>query len=823
MEEIEENIKEISPGIWLYKENEDYPKDPAASKLSIWNIEVTTMTVIECIADFQESENIKLENNSKEHKTITEINPFEKKEIARIIIYPNGVVKTKFTLTLKVPSISVQEAYMKNEIIINEQLLAQCKNVLSSHNFECLPQNEIEKIFSDNKINKFVDFEFPPCNNSFIAEYYHSTFLEDFGYLINWRRPENFVLLTNDKNNHMNVKLINNQPEPNDIHKEQLNDNYLISALSGIAEKDNLVKRLFKSSSTSPHGIYSIYLWINGQPKTIIIDDLFPCLPRGNPIVTRSPSNEIWVLLLEKALAKVTGSYFSLQELTVEDSLLMLTGCPTFCYPIASFEGEDGKNDLVMKLKSCLDRKYLVIAMERKNESEDGNEESGSLILPNFGYNILGLTQQNKYTFIQLRKAWFNKEVEDRVLEYHKQYTTLFPELKGEIEDGKMVMTVDDFVKVFNVFTVCYTESWEETRIRGKFIFGRETSTSKTEICLSKWYYCFTLDSPTQIIISLFQEEDKIKNSDSRKQIMDISLSILNYDAMSNEISHRETIDFAHSSSIQQDVELPKGTYIIYPRTSGCFMGRPFDIKTVEKTPLYDYNTKKLSSVFIEVIKDIFKKFNLQEYETLSYSEFKGFHEVATKTTIDESTFKNKILKNFSNYKNELTERGFIQFFEDAYLNKGEPVIREWLKNLEYTEDLYCNKSRCFNLVIHSKKPIVLSARDSFNSEINSKVNNILLKNFGELKENKKKGSIVPILIQSKLNGVFSLGCKNVSRQDMNVKLSIANSNEILTSTKHEVEKIVKGGDCEYFFQFYSFYQDRVDDIEYNINASPIY
>ena len=75
MEEIEENIKEISPGIWLYKENEDYPKDPAASKLSIWNIEVTTMTVIECIADFQESENIKLENNSKEYKTITEINP----------------------------------------------------------------------------------------------------------------------------------------------------------------------------------------------------------------------------------------------------------------------------------------------------------------------------------------------------------------------------------------------------------------------------------------------------------------------------------------------------------------------------------------------------------------------------------------------------------------------------------------------------------------------------------------------------------------------------------------------------------------------------
>ena len=61
----------------------------------------------------------------------------------------------------------------------------------------------------------------------------------------------------------------------------------------------------------------------------------YPCYPLCNPSVSRSPDNELWVLILEKvifkvnkAVAKVYECYFTFN--LFGDLLIMLTGCPTF-------------------------------------------------------------------------------------------------------------------------------------------------------------------------------------------------------------------------------------------------------------------------------------------------------------------------------------------------------------------------------------------------------------------------------------------------------------------------------------------------------------
>ena len=104
MEEGKQQPKEISPGIWLHKEHEEYTKDPSAIELSVWKVEITTMSIVEFETNFEDSENIKLEGSNGELKTSVEIGPFETKEIARIVLYPNPKIKSKFKLTLKVPS-----------------------------------------------------------------------------------------------------------------------------------------------------------------------------------------------------------------------------------------------------------------------------------------------------------------------------------------------------------------------------------------------------------------------------------------------------------------------------------------------------------------------------------------------------------------------------------------------------------------------------------------------------------------------------------------------------------------------------------------------
>ncbi len=64
--------------------------------------------------------------------------------------------------------------------------------------------------------------------------------------------------------------------------------------------------------------------------EEIFIDDFFPCFPLGDPIFNHNSNKQIWVLLLEKAFAKIHGNYACLIMGNCKEALLNLTGCPTF-------------------------------------------------------------------------------------------------------------------------------------------------------------------------------------------------------------------------------------------------------------------------------------------------------------------------------------------------------------------------------------------------------------------------------------------------------------------------------------------------------------
>ena len=59
----------------------------------------------------------------------------------------------------------------------------------------------------------------------------------------------------------------------------------------------------------------------NGLWQEVTVDDYFPCYCKGQPMFSTSYQNEIWVLLLEKALAKVHGSYYMLKGGYITEAL----------------------------------------------------------------------------------------------------------------------------------------------------------------------------------------------------------------------------------------------------------------------------------------------------------------------------------------------------------------------------------------------------------------------------------------------------------------------------------------------------------------------
>lgn len=86
---------------------------------------------------------------------------------------------------------------------------------------------------------------------------------------------------------------------------------------------------MFVTKEYNEQGIYELRVCKNGEWQNVIVDDYFPCFPNAGPIFSRSNGNELWVLLLEKAYAKVHGGYKTLTGGLPYEAMMDLTGCPT--------------------------------------------------------------------------------------------------------------------------------------------------------------------------------------------------------------------------------------------------------------------------------------------------------------------------------------------------------------------------------------------------------------------------------------------------------------------------------------------------------------
>ena len=115
---------------------------------------------------------------------------------------------------------------------------------------------------------------------------------------------------------------------------------WFMCALASLAERPKLVENLFITKTKNKEGIYKIKFCKNGEWVEVTIDDYFPCLPKGNPLFSRAHDNEMWVLLIEKAYAKLHGNYFTLRGGFANEGMIDLTGCPTSTY---DFECEQVK------------------------------------------------------------------------------------------------------------------------------------------------------------------------------------------------------------------------------------------------------------------------------------------------------------------------------------------------------------------------------------------------------------------------------------------------------------------------------------------------
>ena len=71
------------------------------------------------------------------------------------------------------------------------------------------------------------------------------------------------------------------------------------------------MKSIFITKEANRAGCYALQFYVNGEVQEVVVDDYFPYNEKSKKwAFSRGTTDmEIWVLLLEKAWAKVFGSY----------------------------------------------------------------------------------------------------------------------------------------------------------------------------------------------------------------------------------------------------------------------------------------------------------------------------------------------------------------------------------------------------------------------------------------------------------------------------------------------------------------------------------
>ena len=666
-----------------------------------------------------------------------EVSPFERKLVALAQIAPGARAMQKFRFIAKPPppGTKLPPEVQAAQNRINAAMQESCA-ILQRTNVAAIDP----AVFRNTQAGHMVDPFFPPAEGSV----YDGT-TDAHNLMVQFRRPKDFFT--------GNFALFLNEIEPNDIKQGSLGDCWFMCSIASLAERKNLVERLFLTRDVCHEGVYRIRFCKGGEWQTVTIDDYIPCSPGAGPVFSRSHGNELWVMLMEKAYAKLHGSYFLLKGGWAHEGMMDLTGCPTRNY---EFDNEDVKTmikeDYLWPLLRHYDDDGCMLSASTPGEDRwtdnRGSTPKGGLVAGH-AYSVIQVKEAYGYRLLNIRNPWGSFEWDGDWSDTSLKWT---PRLKKAInpvlddKDGTFWMSYEDFLKYFSSITICLVKKFREARIKGLF---RKAKRNDVECIRSEYYYTLRVNQPTRVFIGVHQEDERILGVEQKRPYLDLGLVLLSQKEGKMKLCNRTPN--VSERQVEMEVMLKPGReYLVLPRTSGCSMQREAGNYTPE--PLLVGDT--LSPLMRSTLKDIFRRANIEISEDLSYQEFSMLMGVAEAGVTQEDF--NSLLKTFPSTDKGLTYEGFCGYFQNRLASLGEvsstqPAIRGWLQKWGYTEDLYSNQGRCFVLTIHSEAEEdapVLTVKRAEETGLDQRVNNLILQLFGSLKS--RTGSVSLYQLQEK-------------------------------------------------------------------------
>ncbi|GBG63456.1 hypothetical protein CBR_g38075 [Chara braunii] len=178
-------------------------------------------------------------------------------------------------------------------------------------------------------------------------------------------------------------RLFSSKLDPANIEQGLLGNLWFLSAVATLLEFPALVLKVFMQKELSPDGIYRLRFFKSGRLVQVAVDTKIPCKDY-RPIYAHSTANELWVMLIEKAYAKLHGSYEALSGGSPSEAIQDLTGAPcvTFVFSSQKFLRFESTGGFWPLLKGYCDRGFIltVIAAGPDECAENQVKREGPLV-----------------------------------------------------------------------------------------------------------------------------------------------------------------------------------------------------------------------------------------------------------------------------------------------------------------------------------------------------------------------------------------------------------------------------------------------------------
>ncbi|XP_032759902.1 calpain-3 isoform X3 [Rattus norvegicus] len=292
----------------------------------------------------------------------------------------------------------------------------------------------------------YLDPEFPPDETSLF-------YSQKFPIQFVWKRPPEIC---------ENPRFIIGGANRTDICQGDLGDCWFLAAIACLTLNERLLFRVIphdQSFTENYAGIFHFQFWRYGDWVDVVIDD---CLPTYNNQLVFTKSNhrnEFWSALLEKAYAKLHGSYEALKGGNTTEAMEDFTGGVT-----EFFEIKDAPSDMYKIMRKAIERGSLmgcsidtIVPVQYETRMACG-------LVKGHAYSVTGLEEAlfkgEKVKLVRLRNPWGQVEWNGSWSDGWKDWSFVDKDEKARLqhqvtEDGEFWMSYDDFVYHFTKLEIC--------------------------------------------------------------------------------------------------------------------------------------------------------------------------------------------------------------------------------------------------------------------------------------------------------------------------------------------------------------------------------